>query len=283
MSSTTALVPYPFEGHRIRVSTDQHGEAWFAAADVAIALGQHPTARALASLREEEHCLHSQEGPGSEGLTFALISERGLLRILLRSDSLTAWKMRRWLTHELLPAIQRSLRHATPEGGSTIEAIRRETAAAVLREANEIIELTGVSHSQALLSALERIQTSGASPEAALQGSYSLPRHASPEQGKQPEHSQRPQRPHAQPVPAPRPAVLWLTADQVADRLDRTLRGTNQRLAATGLQIRNDEDDWQLTEAGRDWGIALPLCSRGERRQQILWDPVVVTLLEGEA
>jgi prophage antirepressor-like protein len=279
MSSTTALVPYPFEGHRIRVSTDEHGEAWFAAADVAVALGQHPIARALASLREEEHCLHSQEGPGSEGCTLALISEDGLFRLLLKSESPTARRMRRWLTHDLLPAIQRSHIPAAP-GASTIDAVRRETAASVLREADEIIELTGVSHAQALLSALERIQSNGAAAEKALQGACSLPRHATPKRGEQPEHFPRP---HPLPLPFQRPAVAWLTADQVADRLDRTLRGTNQRLAATGLQIRNDEDDWQLTEAGRDWGIALPLCSRGERRQQILWDPAVVTLLEGEA
>jgi prophage antirepressor-like protein len=278
-SSTTALVPYPFEGHRIRVSTDEHGEAWFAAADVAIALGQHPIARALANLPEEEHCLHSQEGPGSGGCTLALISEDGLFRLLLGSDSPTAWRMRRWLTHDLLPAIQRRHHHAAPQEGKPVEAIRRHTAAAVLREADEIIELTGVSHAQALLSALERIQTNNAAPEVALQGACSLPRHANPGQLEQLERSQRP---HAQPVPAPRPAVAWLTADQVADRLDRTLRGTNQRLAANGLQIRNDEDDWQLTEAGRDWGVALPLCSGGERRQRILWDPAVVTLLQGE-
>jgi prophage antirepressor-like protein len=280
MSSTTALVPYPFEGHRIRVSINEHGEAWFAAADVAVALGQHPIARALASLREEEHCLHSQEGPGSEGCTLALISEDGLFRLLLMGESPTARRMRRWLTHDLLPAIQRSHQYSSSQEGNPAEAIRRQTAAAVLREADEIIELTGVSHAQALLSTLERIQTNGAANEAALQGGCSLTRHASPEQGEQPEHSPRP---HPRPVPPQRPAVAWLTADQVADRLDRTLRGTNQRLAATGLQIRNNEDDWQLTEAGRDWGIALPLCSRGERRQRILWDPAVVTLLEGEA
>ena len=38
MSNTSALVPYLFEGHRIRVSTDEHGEAWFAAADVAVVI-----------------------------------------------------------------------------------------------------------------------------------------------------------------------------------------------------------------------------------------------------
>ena len=73
--------------------------------------------------------------------------------------------------------------------------------------------------------------------------------------------------------------MAWLTADQQADRLDRTLRHTNQRLAAAGLQQRNKDDDWQLTEAGRAWGVARPLCSRGERHVQILWDPAVVALL----
>lgn len=280
MSSTTALVPYPFEWHLIRVSTDEHGEAWFAAVDVAVALGQHPIARALNSLPEEDHCLHSQEGPGSEGCTFALISQRGLLRILLRSDSLTAWKMQRWLTHEVLPAIQRSLRHATPEGGSTIEAIRRQTAAEVLRKAEEIIDLTGVSHAEALLSVLESIQTNNAhAPDSAVQEASYLPRSAIPGQleqlGQSPKHQ-------ARRFLSASPAASWLSTDQLSDRMDRTLRSTNQRLSATGLQVRNDEDDWQLTEAGRDWGIALPLCSHGERRQQILWDPAVVTLLEGE-
>ena len=49
------------------------------------------------------------------------------------------------------------------------------------------------------------------------------------------------------------------------------------------LQLRNTEDNWQLTEAGRDWGMALPRCSRGEHRQQIVWDPAVVALLQGES
>ena len=65
MSSTTALVRYSFDGHRIRVSTDEHGEAWFAAADVTAALGQQPIARGLVNLREEEHCPYSQEGPAA--------------------------------------------------------------------------------------------------------------------------------------------------------------------------------------------------------------------------
>jgi prophage antirepressor-like protein len=281
MNSTTALVPYAFEGHSIRVSTDQRGEAWFVAADVCTALAQHPIARALASLREEEHCLHSQEGPGSEGLTLALINEAGLLRLLLMGESPTARRMRHWLTHELLPAIQRSHQHSAPKKASPIEAIRRQIAAEVLSEAEEIIHLTGVSHAEALLSALEGIQVNSAPAlEPALQGACCLPARTQPSTSENQRQSSKPRDQH---LPPERPGMAWLTADQVADRLDRTLRDTNQRLAASGLQLRNDADDWQLTEAGRNWGQTLPSCSQCPRGAQILWNPAVLTLLQGES
>jgi prophage antirepressor-like protein len=246
MSSTTALVPYSFEGHRIRVSTDEHGEAWFAAADVAGALGQQPIARGLTNLREEEHCLYSQEGPGSEGCTLALISEGALLRLLLLGDNPTTWRMRRWLTHELLPAIARSQQGMAAHGARTIEAIRRQTATEVLLQADEIIELTGVPQAEALLSVLEEIQGNSGSAGNEVQQ---------------------------------RAGATWLRAEQLAERLDRTLRSTNQQLAAAGFQLRNDDDDWQLTETGRDWAVARPLCTSGEQRLQILWDPAVLPWL----
>ncbi len=249
MSNTSALVPYLFEGHRIRVSTDQQGEAWIVVADACNALAESPMAWAMANRRDEEHCLHSEEGPGAGGFTLALINEATLLRRLLNSDNPSAPRMRRWLTHELLPALQRRQEGKGELPRRSIEAIRRQTAAEVLRGADEIIHLTGVSHAEALLSVLEEIQA------------HSSPAGVDVKQ---------------------RAGVAWLTADQLADRLDGTLRHTNQRLAAAGLQQRNEDDDWQLTEAGRDWGIALPLCSRGEHRQQILWDPAVVALLRQE-
>jgi prophage antirepressor-like protein len=161
--------------------------------------------------------------------------------------------MRRWLTHELLPALQRRQEGIRELPRRSIEAIRRQSAAEVLRGADEIIHLTGVSHAEALLSVLEEIQA-----------------HRSPAAADM-----------KQPV-SPRAGAAWLTADDVADRLDGTLRHTNQRLAAAGLQQRNEDDDWQLTEPGCGWGVALPLCGQGKRGQQILWDPAVVALLRQE-
>jgi len=268
MSRTTALVPYPFEEHRIRVSTDKHGEAWFVAADVAGTLGQLTIGRALASLREEEQCLYSQEGPGSEGCTLALISEGGLLRLLLLDDSQTAWRMRRWLTHEVLPAIQRNHQVKSRAHLSGPAGEKTQTVQAVLRLAEEIIELTGVGNSDALLAAIEDIEASTGLHLAPLQQILCDSHPA--------DSAHRP----AQPVGAPVEACL--DAEQLAERLGRTIRDINRRLAACGLQVRNDLDDWQLTAVGCDWGIALPRCSRGERRQQIVWDPAVVALLQGE-
>ncbi|MCP9778314.1 BRO family protein [Cyanobium sp. Tous-M-B4] len=268
MSSTTALVPYPFEGHRIRVSTDEHGDAWFVAVDIAGALGQLVIARGLASLREEEQCLYSQEGPGSEGCTLALISEGGLLRSLLLDDSQTAWRMRRWLTHELLPAIKRNHQVKSRAHLSGSAGEKTQTVQAVLRLAEEIIELTGVGYSDALLAAIEDIEASTGLHLAPLQQilcdtNSAASAHRPAQQGRA-------------------PAEERLDAEQLAERLGRTIRDINRRLAACGLQVRNDLDDWQLTAVGCDWGIALPRCSRGEHRQQLVWDPAVVALLQGE-
>ncbi len=159
MSTHTALVPHLFEGQSIRISTDQRGEAWFAASDVCHVLRQPPVARALASLREEEHALHSEEGPGTGGLTVALISEAGLLRVLLFGDSPTARRMRRWLTHELLPARHRPVARAR-QHQQRPQGPQPQTVKAVLQLAKEIVELTGVSDAEAIAAALTDVEAS---------------------------------------------------------------------------------------------------------------------------
>jgi prophage antirepressor-like protein len=268
MSTHTALVPHQFEGHTIRVRTDQHREAWFVAADVCTVLHQQQVARALTGLREEERALHSEEGPGTGGLTVALISEAGLLRVLLHSDSPTARRMRRWLTHELLPSLHRPAVRSR-EHQPCSESPQTQTVKAVLRLAKEIIELTGVSEAEAFAAALMDLEANTGLHLAPLRQVLNHRGDAASDQ--------RPRQlghPHVD---------AQLDAEELAERLGRTISDTNRRLAACGLQERNDEDAWQLTAAGRDWGQALPSCSRGHRSQQILWDPAVLAVLREEA
>jgi hypothetical protein len=107
--------------------------------------------------------------------------------------------MRRWLPHALLPVIQCSQQRTAPQAARTIKAIRRQSAADVLRSAGEIIHLTGVSHAEALLSFLEEIHANSS-----LAGAEGRQRFSH------------------------RAGVGWLTADQLAERLDHTLHSTNQ-------------------------------------------------------
>jgi prophage antirepressor-like protein len=153
MSTHPALALHLFQGQTIRISTDQRGETWFVASDVCNGLRQRPVARALTSLRQEEQVLHSEEGPNTGDLTVALISEAGLLRLLLVGDSPTARRMRRWLTHELLPARHRPAERARQHQQSP-EGLQTQTVKAVLQLAREIIELTGVSEAEAIAAAM---------------------------------------------------------------------------------------------------------------------------------
>lgn len=273
MSRPSSLVPYAFEGHPIRISTDGQNAAWFVVADVCAALLESPLAWAAMTRNEEEHCLYSEEGPGAGGFTLALIHEAGLLRRLLNSDNPAAPRLRRWLTHWLLPLLQRS--HQGSRAG--IDAIGRQAAAAVSRPAEEILHLAGVPHSQALLAALEEMQTSRDPGDADVgHGGTLLTDQPSLRLRDLLRELLQPQTFSVGSVPG---CVAWLTANQLAAGLHCTLRSTNHRLAAAGLQQRNEDDDWQLTEAGRGWAMALTLETRGERLQRILWDPAVVSLL----
>lgn len=103
----SGFLPLHFQGQSVRVRLDENNEAWFVAADVASALAKHPVTKLLAGLRDDEQSFHSHEGPGSAGLTLALISETGLQRLLRGEKSQVAGQMQRWLMQEVLPWLHR--------------------------------------------------------------------------------------------------------------------------------------------------------------------------------
>ena len=50
----TNLISKAFEGHNIRIITDQQGEPWFVAKDVSIALGYRDAANMTRNLDDDE-------------------------------------------------------------------------------------------------------------------------------------------------------------------------------------------------------------------------------------
>lgn len=110
--TTPAVMPTLFtfeaENHKlpIRTSLDANGTPWFVAQDICRALGVTNTARAISRLDADEKGVQTVNTPG--GLqTLTSLNEFGLYALILRSNKPQAKVFKRWLTHDVLPAIRR--------------------------------------------------------------------------------------------------------------------------------------------------------------------------------
>lgn len=70
-----------------------------------------------------------------------------------------------------------------------------------------------------------------------------------------------------------------LKTKQLEERLDRTLRRTNEQLTAAGFQLRNGCKYLQLSTTDYNWSVARSLCSHEKQRLQVLWNPAVQSWL----
>lgn len=114
MTSST-LTPSVFkfeESHPVRVIL-QNEEPWFIGNDVCAALCLGNPRSSMALLEEDEKGVHIVDTPsGQQEMT--IINEPGLYSLVLRSRKPEAKKFKRWITHEVLPAIRKTGRYAAP-------------------------------------------------------------------------------------------------------------------------------------------------------------------------
>jgi len=101
------LQAFNFEGAEIRtVLVD--GELWWVARDVCTVLGVAQAGRAVEGLDEDEvSTTHVTDSMGRQQETF-IINEPGLYSLILRSRKPQAKAFKRWITHEVIPAIRRT-------------------------------------------------------------------------------------------------------------------------------------------------------------------------------
>lgn len=90
------------------------GEPWFVAADVCRALEIGNPSQAVSRLDEDEKGIISNETPGGEQ-TMLIINEAGLYALVLGSRKPEAKAFKRWITHEVIPAIRKNGAYLTPE------------------------------------------------------------------------------------------------------------------------------------------------------------------------
>lgn len=95
------------------------GEPWFVAKDVCVALAIKNSRDALARLDDDEKGVALTDTPGGEQRV-QTVNEAGLYTLVLSSRKPEAHAFKRWVTHEVLPAIRRTggymvARDETPE------------------------------------------------------------------------------------------------------------------------------------------------------------------------
>jgi len=110
----TNLISKAFEGHSIRIVTDEQGEPWFVAADVASALGYTDTDQAILSA----------------------IPERDVYRLIMRSKLESAERFEEWVVGEVLPSIRKNGGYIVGQEQDTPELIM----AKALMVAQSVIE-----------------------------------------------------------------------------------------------------------------------------------------------
>lgn len=89
------------------------GEPWFVAKDVAQILELGNPRTSLALLDEDEKDVHSMDTLGGKQ-EMSISSEAGLYSLVLRSRKPEAKAFKRWVTHEVLPAIRKHGGYLTP-------------------------------------------------------------------------------------------------------------------------------------------------------------------------
>ena len=110
--------------NNIQVFTNQHfgqvrivmrdGDPWFVATDVCRALDVINSRHALTRLDEDVKGVVLNDTLGGKQ-SMAVVSEPGLYALVLGSRKPEAQSFRRWITHEVLPAIRQEGAYMTPE------------------------------------------------------------------------------------------------------------------------------------------------------------------------
>lgn len=100
----TSLIPFEYMQTSVRtVEIDQ--QPWFVADDIAKALGYRDAANMVRNLDEDEADTHNVSTSG-QNRAMLIINESGVYHAIFNSRRPEAKAFRRWVTHEVLPAIR---------------------------------------------------------------------------------------------------------------------------------------------------------------------------------
>ena len=182
------------------------------------------------------------------------VNEPGLYALILGSRKAEAKRFKRWITHDVIPAIRKTGAYLTP-GTLALPAPTHDRVSAILLIGEAVAKVPGVKAGIAAAATLTCIQENTGITTEVLRRA----------------------------LPAANEPVCALNATQLGKLLNRSPKATNRLLSDHGLQIRNERDEWELTEAGEAWAEAMPYSRNGHSGYQILWNPAVAEMLKEAA
>lgn len=100
-TTTSQLIPFQFENHSISVIRDDKGEPWWFAKEICDILDISDPSGAVLRLDSDEKSTYSTRNQ-------LIINEFGLYSLVLSSRKSEAKKFRRWVTHDVIPAIRKT-------------------------------------------------------------------------------------------------------------------------------------------------------------------------------
>lgn len=134
------IIPFQFESQSVRVVTDDRGEPWFIAKEIAGAMGYSDAEAMTRRLDDDEKQNLQIVGFGPRGVT--IINESGLYSAILGSAKEEAKRFKRWVTSEVLPTIRKTGSYsAKPVRPSAISRNQIAASILLLRSAAEDLKL----------------------------------------------------------------------------------------------------------------------------------------------
>jgi prophage antirepressor-like protein len=249
----SAIIPFQFETHAVRVQVDDGGQPWFNAADVCEALELSNPRDALAKHVDSDD-VAKRDIIDNLGRTQHAnhVNESGLYALILGSTKEAAKRFKWWVTSEVLPAIRKTGAYAGRVASPALPAPTHDRVSSLLLIGEAVAKVPGVKPGIAMAATLTCIhENTGLAVETLRRA-----------------------------LPAANEAICSLNATQLGKLINCSAKATNQLLASTGLQFRNDRDEWELTETGEAWAQAMPYSRNGHSGYQILWNPAVAEQLK---
>lgn len=126
----STLTPFTYTDRTVRTVLID-GEAWFVAKDVCDVIGISKPRDAFAQLDDDERASTAVDTLGGSQ-NMSIVNEAGVYSLMLISRSPAVKPFKRWLTHEVLPAIRKTGQYGSAVPASFAEAL--ELAASQQRE-----------------------------------------------------------------------------------------------------------------------------------------------------